>query len=78
MTATPATTNRKKSARIPTPFGRSWSYSPDDADAFALTFTQPVAEREVYADRTWQDYALRQRRRQVNMCITEYDVLADE
>jgi hypothetical protein len=26
--------------------------SPDDADAFALTFAQPVAARPVYADRT--------------------------
>ncbi len=51
--------------------------SPDDADAFALTFAQPVAERPVYADRTMQDYAIMQRRRRPAMCITEYDVLED-
>lgn len=51
--------------------------SPDDADAFALTFAQPVAERQVYADRTMQAYALMQRRRPA-MCITEYDVLGEE
>jgi phage terminase large subunit len=47
-------------------------YSPDDADAFALTFAQPVAARPVYADRTMQWDAMRQRGRR-NMCITEYD-----
>jgi phage terminase large subunit len=27
-------------------------YSPDDADAFALTFAQPAARRDAYAHRT--------------------------
>jgi hypothetical protein len=47
-------------------------YSPDDADAFALTFAQPVAARPVYADRTMEYVAMRDRRRP-NMCLTEYD-----
>jgi hypothetical protein len=29
-------------------------YSPDDADALALTFAQPVAGREVFHDRTME------------------------
>ena len=50
-------------------------YSPDDADALALTFAQPVAGREVFADRTMEGLALMQRSRR--FCITEYDPLED-
>ncbi len=50
-------------------------YSPDDADAFALTFAQPVAARPVYADRTMESVALRARHRS-GRCLTEYDPLA--
>ncbi len=49
-------------------------YSPDDADAFVLTFAQPVAARERYYDRTMQEVAMRRRWRP-GMCITEYDPL---
>ena len=56
-------------------------YSPDDADALALTFAQPVAGRPVYIDSAGQSYALDERpsysgpaRR---FCITEYDPLED-
>jgi len=52
-------------------------YSPDEADALALTFAQPVADREVFADRTMQWDAMRQRRKQQNFCITEYDPFED-
>lgn len=34
-------------------------YSPDDGDAFALTFAQPVQRKMVYSDRTMQFDALR-------------------
>jgi hypothetical protein len=50
-------------------------YSPDDADAFVLTFAQPVAAREWFYNRTIEDMATR-RRRQPGQCITEYDPLA--
>lgn len=51
-------------------------YSPDDADAFALTFAQPVAARMRYADRTMEFAGLRDSRR--NQTIHEYDPLAEE
>jgi hypothetical protein len=64
-------------------------YSPDDADAFALTFAQPVAKAyDPYRrrgrglihkydplDPDWQEKA---RAQGVHFCITEYDVLGDE
>jgi hypothetical protein len=50
-------------------------YSPDDADAFVLTFAQPVtAERRGYYDRTMEYDALRQRGRP-GMTIHDYDPL---
>jgi hypothetical protein len=56
-------------------------YSPDDADALALTFAQPVAGRPVYTDSAGMTYTLEERpsysgpaRR---FCITEYDPLED-
>ena len=52
-------------------------YSPDDADALALTFAQPVAGRPVYADRTMEGLAYMQRGRRA-FCITEYDPLEME
>ncbi len=48
-------------------------YSPDDADAFALTFAQPVAPRRRYFDRTEEGLAMMQRRRP-GRCITEDDL----
>ena len=53
-------------------------YSPDDADAFALTFAQSVAARPVYYSRTDEAYAIMQRirrRGRLGMCLTEYDPL---
>ena len=50
-------------------------YSPDDADALALTFAQAVAGRPVYYDRTMEGIAFMQRRRRRAFCITEYDPL---
>ncbi len=52
-------------------------YSPDDADALALTFAQPVANRPVYYDRTDEGIALMASRRP-GMCITEYDPFDNE
>ncbi len=52
-------------------------YSPDDADALALTFAQPVAGRPIYADRTMEGLAHMQRSRRA-FCITEYDPLEME
>ena len=49
-------------------------YSPDDADAFALTFAQKVAGRPTYHDRTMEGLALMQRRRPA-FAKTEYDPL---
>jgi hypothetical protein len=49
-------------------------YLPDDADAFALTFAQPVAARERFYDRTMEGLALRGRGRP-GRAITEYDPL---
>ena len=49
-------------------------YSPDDADAFVLTFAQPVAARLRLYDRTMEAVALRERRRPGRV-ITEYDPL---
>src|SRR5262249_59491314 len=43
-------------------------YSPDDADAFALTFAQPVAPRVHHYDRTMAKYA---------STIHDYDPLDD-
>ena len=36
-------------------------YSPDDADAFVLTFAQPVAARDRYYDRTMEAVGMRRR-----------------
>ena len=47
-------------------------YSPDDADAFALTFAQPVAERPVYRDLTERFTAWQDSRRRGEV-IHEYD-----
>ena len=49
-------------------------YSPDDADAFVLTFAQPVAARDRYYDRTMEAVALRRRWRP-GQAIVEYDPL---
>jgi hypothetical protein len=49
-------------------------YSPDDADAFALTFAQPVAARDRYYDRTMEAVEMR-RRWKPGRAITKYDVL---
>ena len=49
-------------------------YSPDDADAFVLTFAQPVAARERFYDRTMEELAMRERRRPGRV-IAEYDPL---
>jgi len=51
-------------------------YSPDDADAFVLTFAQPVAARLRRYDRTMEAVALRERRRPGRV-ITEYDPLEE-
>jgi phage terminase large subunit len=56
-------------------------YSPDEGDAFALTFAQPVAARPVYYDLTHEVYVRNQRalrRGRPGMCLTEYDPLGDE
>ena len=53
-------------------------YSPDDADAFALTFAQPVAARPVYHDRTMQGLAFLEARRVRHETIHEYDPLAQD
>jgi hypothetical protein len=53
-------------------------YSPDEGDAFALTFAQPVAARPVYASLTDELYHRTQqarRRGRPGMCFTEYDPL---
>jgi hypothetical protein len=53
-------------------------YSPDEGDAFALTFAQPVAARPVYASLTDELYHRTQqarRRGRPGMCLTEYDPL---
>ena len=53
-------------------------YSPDEGDAFALTFAQPVAARPVYYNMTDELYhrTMQARRRgKPGMCITEYDPL---
>ena len=55
-------------------------YSPDDADALALTFAQSVAGRPVYYDLTHEVYVRNQRalrRGRPGMCLTEYDPLGD-
>jgi phage terminase large subunit len=49
-------------------------YSPDDADAFVLTFAQPVAARQRFYDRTMEEVAMRRRGRPGRV-ITEYDPL---
>jgi phage terminase large subunit len=49
-------------------------YSPDDADAFVLTFAQPVAARERFYDRTEEGLAM-SRRGRPGRVITEYDPL---
>ena len=51
-------------------------YSPDDADAFALTFAQPVVPRMRHADRTMAFVAWRDARLRRNETIHEYDPLA--
>ena len=40
-------------------------YWPDDADAFALTFAQPVAAQDRYYDRTMEDWERMRRRSRV-------------
>ena len=50
-------------------------YSPDDADAFALTFAQPVAGRDLYYDRTMEAVGMRRRWRP-GQCLVEYDPLS--
>jgi hypothetical protein len=55
-------------------------YSPDDADALALTFAQPVAGRQVYTDSAGFTYTLDEREPRYSgparrFCITEYDPL---
>jgi phage terminase large subunit len=52
-------------------------YSPDDADAFVLTFAQPVAGREQYYDETMRYVAMRDRRRRRNFVIHDYDPLEE-
>ena len=55
-------------------------FSPDDADAFALTFAQPVTAgpRGLY-DRTSEDYERMQRaRRRPGFTIHDYDPLDEE
>ena len=49
-------------------------YSPDDADAFVLTFAQPVAARDRFYDRTMEAVGLRGRSRP-GRAITKYDPL---
>jgi hypothetical protein len=51
--------------------------SPDDADAFALTFAQPVAPRPVYADRTMEAVDRAERSRGAGV-IHDYDPLEEE
>jgi hypothetical protein len=55
-------------ARSETEARRHW------ADAFALTFAQPVAGRQQYYDRTMEDDAMRRRARP-GRAITWYDPL---
>ncbi|MBS0520534.1 MAG: hypothetical protein JSR90_17695 [Proteobacteria bacterium] len=50
-------------------------HSPDDADAFALTFAQPVAAQPAYADRTMA-YVAQRARPQPGRCLTDYDPFA--
>jgi hypothetical protein len=51
-------------------------YSPDDSDAFALTFAQPVAGRQFFGgDRTMQDLAFMRAHRRPGRAITDYDPL---
>jgi phage terminase large subunit len=50
-------------------------YSPDDADAFVLTFAQPVAGRERFYDPTMEWEAMRRRSRPGRV-IVDYDPLA--
>jgi phage terminase large subunit len=57
-------------------------YSPDDADALALTFAQPVAARQVFTDGAGYTYTLQDREprysgRVRRFCITNYDPLED-
>lgn len=52
-------------------------YSPDEADAFALTFAQPVAPRERPADRTMAFVAQRRAARPAHT-LHDYDPLAEE
>jgi phage terminase large subunit len=49
-------------------------YSPDDADAFVLTFAQPVVGRQRYGDETMRYVAQRQRGRGAGV-IHDYDPL---
>jgi len=49
-------------------------YSPDDADAFVLTFAQPMAPRDRFWDRTMEAVAMRRRSRP-GWAILEYDPL---
>jgi hypothetical protein len=49
-------------------------YSPDDADAFVLTFAQPVAARHLYYDQAEQYVAMRRRWRP-GRALVDYDPL---
>src|SRR6185312_3926703 len=57
-------------------------YSPDDADALALTFAQPVAARQVFTDGAGYTYTLQDREPRYSgpvrrFCITNDDPLED-
>jgi hypothetical protein len=51
-------------------------YSPDDADAFALTFAEPVAARPLFHDRTMEGLALLARHRPAST-LHAYDPLEE-
>jgi len=53
-------------------------YSPDDADAFALTFAEPVAPRKPPMDRTMAFDLWRETRANVGRVIHDYDPFAME
>jgi phage terminase large subunit len=52
-------------------------YSPDDADAFALTFAQPVAARQWYYDKTMEGLAMMRRRGRPGRVRVDYDPLRE-
>jgi phage terminase large subunit len=60
-------------------------YSPDDADAFALTFAQPVTRTDAWRGSLTPNMCLHEYNvlaphppRGANMCLTEYDPFAEE